>query len=76
MKPVLISPALWASVRDVQGVPSLFTHCNAQGNGFITYTGLDYVLANRCGLTLSGRAVKFNRAQMANIRALAGRVAA
>ena len=76
MKPVSLSPALWASVRDVQGIPSLFTHCNADGNGFITYTALEYVLANRCGLTLSGRAIQFNRAQMDTIRTLAGRVAA
>lgn len=64
----LVRPGLWASIKTVQGTACLFTHDNPRGDGFVTYTALDYVFANRCGLTLSGAAIRFKRAELTTIR--------
>lgn len=57
------------SVQEVQGVPCLFTHCNAQGLGFLTYTALDYALGHSIGLRMDGSARRFTVEEMQAIRA-------
>ena len=69
MKPFPLFPRVWATFRDVNGIRHLFTHDNRHGNGWLTYTSLDWALRNRLTLTLEGAGVKLSKAEIATIRA-------
>jgi hypothetical protein len=55
------------SIIDVDGVACIFTHSNAQGLGFLTYTGLAYAMENSVLVTLDGATRRLTRKDKAAI---------
>lgn len=65
-----ISANRWATLKDLNGCPTIFTHLNPDGNGFETYTARGYVLAHGEGLTLDGAPIRFTKPELRKLRAL------
>lgn len=58
----------FGSFREIGGDLHLFTHCNPQGRGFLTYTCMAWVFERRVGVTLDSDHIPFSDEDMITIK--------